>query len=52
MARALSEYVITGIKTTIPFQARIIQDASFLRGEFDTTFVEKIAAGKHLDRKK
>ena len=52
MARALSEYLITGIKTTIPFQAKIMQDASFLRGEFDTTFVEKIIAGKRLDRKK
>jgi biotin carboxylase len=52
MARALSEYIITGIKTTIPFQARIMQDASFLRGEFDTSFVEKIRAVKHLDMTK
>jgi biotin carboxylase len=52
MSRALREYIITGIKTTIPFQAKIMQDASFLCGEFDTSFVERILAGKHLDMKK
>jgi acetyl-CoA carboxylase biotin carboxylase subunit len=49
MARALSEYLITGIKTTIPFHAKIMQDAAFLRGEFDTGFVEKLVGMKHLD---
>jgi biotin carboxylase len=52
MSRALSEYIITGIKTTIPFQAKIMQDASFLRGEFDTSFVEKTIALKHLKTQK
>jgi acetyl-CoA carboxylase, biotin carboxylase subunit len=52
MSRALSEYIITGIKTTIPFQAKIMQDASFLRGEFDTSFVEKIIGLKHLKTQK
>ncbi|HTD17295.1 MAG TPA: acetyl-CoA carboxylase biotin carboxylase subunit [Chthoniobacterales bacterium] len=49
MARALSEYLITGIKTTIPFHVKIMQDASFLRGEFDTGFVERLVGMKHLD---
>jgi acetyl/propionyl-CoA carboxylase alpha subunit len=49
MAGALSEYVITGIKTTIPFQAKIMQNADFLRGDFDTGFVEKIIRMKQLD---
>jgi acetyl-CoA carboxylase, biotin carboxylase subunit len=49
MARALSEYLITGIKTTIPFHIKIMQDAAFLRGEFDTGFVEKLVGMKHLD---
>ena len=49
MARALSEYLITGIKTTIPFHVKIMQDAAFLRGEFDTGFVEKLVGMKHLD---
>jgi acetyl-CoA carboxylase, biotin carboxylase subunit len=49
MARALSEYLITGVKTTIPFHVKIMQDAAFLRGEFDTGFVEKLVGMKHLD---
>jgi acetyl-CoA carboxylase biotin carboxylase subunit len=49
MARALSEYLISGIKTTIPFHVKIMQDAAFLRGEFDTGFVEKLVGMKHLD---
>ena len=52
MARALSEYLITGIKTTIPFHVKIMQDAAFIRGEFDTGFVEKIVGMKHLDKPK
>jgi acetyl-CoA carboxylase biotin carboxylase subunit len=46
MTRALGEYLITGIKTTIPFQAKIMQNADFIRGDFDTSFVEKIASPK------
>ena len=49
MARALSEYLITGIKTTVPFHVKIMRDAAFLRGEFDTGFVEKLVGMKHLD---
>jgi acetyl-CoA carboxylase, biotin carboxylase subunit len=49
MARALSEYLITGIKTTIPFHVKIMQDAAFLRGEFDTGFVERLVGMKPLD---
>jgi acetyl-CoA carboxylase biotin carboxylase subunit len=46
MERALDEYMITGIKTTIPFQQRIMRNADFLRGEYSTGFVEKFLAGK------
>ncbi len=52
MARALSEYIITGVKTTIPFHVKIMQDASFQRGEFDTGFVERLVGMKHLDMRK
>jgi acetyl-CoA carboxylase biotin carboxylase subunit len=48
MSRALSEYLITGIKTTIPFHAKIFRNADFIRGEFDTSFVEKLAGPKAL----
>jgi acetyl-CoA carboxylase, biotin carboxylase subunit len=43
MSRALGEYMITGIKTTIPFQQAILQNADFRRGTYHTGFVEKIS---------
>jgi acetyl-CoA carboxylase, biotin carboxylase subunit len=48
MTRALSEYLISGIKTTIPFQATIMQNQDFIRGDFDTSFVEKLSGPKRL----
>ena len=51
MARALSEYLITGIRTTIPFQAKIMRHADFVRGDFDTGFVEKILDPKPFEMK-
>jgi acetyl-CoA carboxylase biotin carboxylase subunit len=42
MSRALSEYMITGIKTTIPFQEAIMRDPDFVRGKYNTSFVAKI----------
>jgi acetyl-CoA carboxylase biotin carboxylase subunit len=42
MSRALSEYMITGIKTTIPFQEAIMRDPDFVRGKYHTGFVQKI----------
>ena len=40
--RALGEYMITGIKTTIPFQEAILRNPDFQRGDYNTGFVEKI----------
>jgi acetyl-CoA carboxylase biotin carboxylase subunit len=45
MSRALNEYLITGIKTTIPFQAQIMQNGDFQAGKFDTSFVERMMKG-------
>ncbi len=42
MARALSEYMITGVKTTIPFELAILQDPNFRRGVYATNFIEKL----------
>jgi acetyl-CoA carboxylase biotin carboxylase subunit len=42
MSRALNEYMITGIKTTIPFQMAIMQNSSFRRGQYHTGFVEQL----------
>lgn len=41
MRRALEEFVIEGIKTTIPFHQRIVENESFVKGEFFTDFLEK-----------
>jgi acetyl-CoA carboxylase, biotin carboxylase subunit len=40
MYRALSEYVIEGIKTTIPFHLQLMQDPKFKEGDFTTKFIE------------
>ena len=40
MYRALKEYVITGIETTLPFHQDIIEDDVFISGKFDTGFIE------------
>lgn len=40
MARALSEYVIEGVKTTIPFHQQLMQDERFRSGNFTTKFIE------------
>ncbi len=45
MSRALSEYMITGIKTTIPFEQAILQDPNFRRGVYSTSFVEQLLRG-------
>jgi acetyl-CoA carboxylase, biotin carboxylase subunit len=41
MRRALYEYKITGIKTNIPFLERIIESDDFIKGKYDTNFIEK-----------
>src|SRR5437867_6914955 len=45
MSRALGEYMITGIKTTIPFEQAILQDPNFRRGVYSTTFVDQLLGG-------
>src|SRR5678809_784149 len=40
MYRALSEYVIEGIKTTIPFHLQLMQNERFRSGDFNTNFLE------------
>jgi acetyl-CoA carboxylase biotin carboxylase subunit len=45
MTRALGEFMITGIKTTIPFEMAILQDPDFRRGNYTTNFVERLLGG-------
>ncbi len=40
MYRALSEYVIEGVKTTIPFHLQLMQNEDFREGNFTTKFLE------------
>ncbi len=41
MRRALYEFIISGIDTNIEFQNRILHDKDYLKGEFDTSFLER-----------
>ncbi|MBI5374945.1 MAG: acetyl-CoA carboxylase biotin carboxylase subunit [Candidatus Schekmanbacteria bacterium] len=41
MLRALNEYTITGIKTTIPFLKKILSNENFVKGNTYTNFIEK-----------
>lgn len=40
MLRALREFVIEGVETTIPFHIQLLQDDRFRAGDFDTRFLE------------
>jgi len=41
MRRALDEFVISPIKTTIPFHRHVMNDTLFIRGDFATDYVER-----------
>ncbi len=41
MQRALSEYLIGGVKTTIPFHEEVVRHPAFVSGNYDTKFIEK-----------
>jgi len=44
MRRALEEFVVEGIKTNIPLHQQIFGHTQFLRGDFDTGFIESVMA--------
>jgi len=46
MRRALDEFVIEGIKTTIPLHKRIFADAEFQKGRIHTGFLERLLASQ------
>ncbi|MBL6922171.1 MAG: acetyl-CoA carboxylase biotin carboxylase subunit [Akkermansiaceae bacterium] len=48
MKRALAEFTIRGIKTTIPFQQEIIDHPDFINGKYDIAWVEKYLKEKEL----
>ena len=49
MYRALGEYIIRGIKTTIPFSKAIMQDPVFRSGKATTKFVEEFVERSNMD---
>ena len=51
MLRALDEYIIEPIKTTIPFCRDLLNDIRFLRGKFYTDFVDILMAERQKGRK-
>ncbi len=42
MSRALGEYMITGVKTTIQFEQAVLQDPDFRRGVYSTGFLDQL----------
>jgi acetyl-CoA carboxylase, biotin carboxylase subunit len=49
MARALSEYEVLGLKTTIPFFIWLMREADFVAGRFDTTYLDRLLASRRVD---
>ena len=39
--RAFEEFKVEGIKTTIPFHQKVLQNEKFIEGDFDTSFIDK-----------
>ncbi|HKB14514.1 MAG TPA: acetyl-CoA carboxylase biotin carboxylase subunit, partial [Planctomycetota bacterium] len=46
MRRALEEFVVEGIRTTLPLHQRLFSHPDFLRGEVDTGFVERMLGAR------
>ncbi len=44
MARALDEFMIRGVKTTVPLHKLILKDPNFRRGRYSTSFVDRLLA--------
>ncbi|OPX17663.1 acetyl-CoA carboxylase biotin carboxylase subunit [candidate division WOR-3 bacterium 4484_100] len=42
MKRALDEYLIRGIKTSIPFHRLVMENPEFVSGNYDTTFIDRV----------
>lgn len=51
MYRALKEYVVTGVETTIPFHQAIVEDPVFASGNFNTGFIEDYYKRMGKDKK-
>ncbi len=45
MRRALKEFIVEGIQTTIPFQQKVLVSEEFISGNYTTKFVENLLSG-------
>ncbi len=52
MHRCLSEYVIRGIKTTIPYYKKVMEDPTFISGKFSTKYIEEKAELLNYDHER
>ena len=46
MSRALAEYEVLGVRTTIPFFLWLMREPDFLAGRFDTTYLDDLLAAR------
>ena len=51
MQRALSEYVVEGIRTNIAFHRAALGEPDFIEGQYDTRFVERLLASETGSRR-
>jgi acetyl-CoA carboxylase biotin carboxylase subunit len=51
LIRAIDEYRVTGIRTTLPFGKWALQQAPFIEGKFDTNFIAKYFTPQSLENK-
>ena len=51
MDRALNEFLVEGIKTTIPFQSSILNHPDFIKGDYNIGWVEKFIASQPVPPK-
>jgi len=42
MLRALEQFVVEGVQTTIPLLQKVLRDDDFVRGDYDTHFLERL----------
>ncbi len=46
MKRALDEFIIEGVKTTVPFHQKLMRDPVFISGDFNTSFIDNFDLGE------
>ena len=51
MKRALAEFIIEGVNTTIPFHKKVLNNPDFISGNFNTQFLEKMNSSNNLENK-